>query len=150
MSQPAAGAVLPKVIAVRRIAHHSATISMKAHPGERNRKNTADHATFRSNCSRKSCMGAAVKLLRRQTSQAATPIATYRIVQTGANNQFGGVQLGLDNRSYQVIRAGRVSREPSQPAPRHTAMQSVNRIGLCSDSKNSCLESASPHARAGS
>jgi len=78
-------------------------------------------------------MGTVVKLSRRQTSQAATPIVTYKIVQTGANNQFGGVQVGLDKPSYQVVRAGRVSKEPSQPAPRHTTMQSVSRIGLCSD-----------------
>jgi len=80
-------------------------------------------------------MGAAVKPLRRQTSQAATPIAMYRIVQIGANNQFGGVQLGLDNPSYQAIRAGRVSKEPSQPAPRHTTMQRVSRIGFYFDSE---------------
>jgi len=87
-------------------------------------------------------MGNAIKPFRRQTSQAATAIATYKMLQTGANNQFGGVQLGLDNPSYQVISAGRVSKEPSQPAPRHTTMQRVSRIGLCSDSKNLRLHSA--------
>jgi len=93
-------------------------------------------------------MGAAVKLLRRQTSHAATPIATYRIVQTGANNQFGGVQLGLDNPLYQVIKAGRVSKEPNHPAPRHTTTQRVSLIGLSSESKYSRFDSASLHSRA--
>lgn len=93
-------------------------------------------------------MGTEVKLLRRQTSQVATAIATYKAVQTGANNQFGGVQWGLDNSSYQAFSAGRVSKEPSQPAPRHTVIQTVSRIGLSSESKDSRLKCAPLHARA--
>ena len=134
---------------VIRIPHHSKIISMKAPPGERNRKNSADHPTLSNNCSRKSCIGTAIKLLRRQTSQAANAIARNKIVQAGPNNQFGGVHQGLANPSYHDLRAGRVSKEPSRAAPRHTVMQIVSRIGLCLGRKKQSLDStALLHARA--
>ena len=84
-------------------------------------------------------MGIAATLLRRQTSQAATAMVTYRAVQTGANNQFGGVQWGLASPSYHGAREGRVSQEPSQPAPRQTRMQIRSRIGAHSESNRSPL-----------
>jgi len=120
-----------KAIVVIRIAHHNTIISMKAAPGDRKWKNTADHATLSNNCNKNSCIGPEVKLLCRQTSQAAAAIARNRIVQAGPNNQFGGVHRGLANPAYHGLSAGLVSREPSKAAPRHAAMEIVSRISVC-------------------
>ena len=120
--------MLPKAIVVTRMPHHSKTISTKAPPGERNRKNRADHATLSNNCTRKSCIGTAVKLLCRQTSQAANAIARNRIVHAGPNNQFGGVHRGLFKEAYHGRSAGWVSADPSPAATRQTAMQTMSRI----------------------
>src|ERR1019366_3940375 len=110
------------------MANHNMTISAKAGPGDRRRKNTADHATLNNNCSRKSCIGAAVKPTFRQTSQAAIAIAMYKIVQTGPNNQLGGVQLGLLKLAYHGRSAGVVSNDPIPAAPRQTTMHKISRI----------------------
>src|SRR5208337_4771571 len=110
------------------MANHKITISAKAGPGERSRKNTADQATLRSNCTRNSCMGTAVKPTFLHTSQAAIAIATNKIVQTGANSQLGGVQLGLLRLAYHGRRAGAVNNEPMPAAPRQTTMHKTSRI----------------------
>lgn len=141
--------MLPKAIVVIRMPHHSKTISRKAPPGERNPKNSADHPTLSNNCTRKSCIGTAVKLLCRQTSQAANAIARNRIVQAGPNSQFGGVHRGLANAAYHGLRAGRVSKEPSHAAARHTPIHIVSRIEIRSGDKNHSLDSAAlVHAHA--
>jgi len=103
------------------------TISAKAGPGDRSRKNTADHATLSNNCNRNSRMGAAVKPASRQISQAAIAIAMYKIVQTGPNSQLGGVQLGLLKLAYHGRSAGVVHNDPSPAAAKQTAMQTMSR-----------------------
>ena len=110
------------------MANHSMTISAKAGPGDRSRKNTADHATLSSNCSRKSCIGTAVSPTFRQTSQAAIAIATYKIVQTGPNSQLGGVQLGLLKLAYHGRSAGVVHNDPSHAAPKQTTIHKISLI----------------------
>jgi hypothetical protein len=37
------------------------------------------------------------------TKPALTPIMTYKIVQTGANSQLGGLKNGLFKVGYQVV-----------------------------------------------
>src|SRR5579864_1705243 len=111
---------------VASMANHSMTISTKAGPGDRSRKNTADHATLSNNCSRKSCIGAAVKPTSRQISQAAIAMAMYKIVQTGPNSQLGGVQLGLLKLAYHGRSAGVVHNDPSPAAAKQTAMQTMS------------------------
>ena len=103
------------------------TISAKAGPGDRSRKNTADHATLSTNCRRKSCIGTAVSPTFRQTSQAAIAIARYNIVQTGQNNQLGGVQLGLLKLAYHGRSAGVVHNDPSPAAAKQTARHTMSR-----------------------
>ena len=109
------------------MANHSITISTKAGPGDRSRKNTPDHATLSHNCSRKSCIGPAVKPTSCQISQAAIAMAMYKIVQTGPNSQLGGVQLGLLKLAYHGRSAGVVHNDPSPAAAKQTAMQTMSR-----------------------
>jgi len=116
------------------------TISAKAGPGDRRRKNTADHATLSNNCSRKSCIGAAVSPTFRQTSHAAIAIAMYKIVHTGPNSQLGGVQLGLLKLSYHGRSAGVVHNDPSPAAAKQTAMQTMSRRLNSSPTFRSSLE----------
>ena len=120
--------MFPKANVVIRMPHQSKTISTKAPPGERNPKNSADQPTFSTNCSRKIRIVTAVKLLCRQTSQAANAIAKNRIVQAGPNNQFGGVHRGLFKEAYHGRSAGCVSTDPSPADTRQTAMQTMSRI----------------------
>ena len=104
------------------------TISAKAGPGDRSRKNTADHATLSSNCSRKRRIGTAVNPIFLQTSQAAIAMAMYKIVHTGPNSQLGGVQRGLLKLAYHGRSAGVVHNDPSPAAPRQTTMHEISRI----------------------
>ena len=127
-NQPAAGTAFQNSIDVARMANHKMTISAKARPGDLSRKKRADHATLSNNCSRKSCIGAAVKPTFRQTNQAAIAIAMNKIVQTGPNSQLGAVQRGLLRPAYHGRSAGAVSNDPSPAAPRQIAMQTMSRI----------------------
>ena len=54
------------------------------------------------------------------------PIIMYNVVQTGANNQFGGLNSGLFNVAYQPGIASAVKTEPINPAARQTAMLITN------------------------
>ncbi len=54
--------------------------------------------------------------LLRHTRNRDTPIRINRVVQTGANNQLGGVKKGLFRVAYQVGIEGDVKTEPMKPA----------------------------------
>ena len=86
-----------KVKVVAAIASQRIRISPNAGPGLRNPKKMADQATFNPSCNAKRVSGTrdADQPPRRQTSQAATAIIKYSAVQTGPNNQSGGLQEGL-------------------------------------------------------
>ncbi len=52
----------------------------------------------------------------RQTRNAAIPISVYRLVQTGANNQLGGLKDGFARLAYQLGIEDLVKIEPIKPA----------------------------------
>jgi hypothetical protein len=43
-------------------------------------------------------------------------MSKYKVIHTGENNQFGGVNAGLASEAYQVGIAGVVNNEPMKPA----------------------------------
>jgi hypothetical protein len=51
------------------------------------------------------------------------------VVQTGPNNQFGGVSTGFIKPAYQVGIADIVEKEPATPASNGIAIQMIRRTG---------------------
>ena len=84
-----------------------------------------------------------------QIRKSATPIRMKSIVQTGANNQLGGVKNGFFKFAYQVGIAGVVKKEPIMLAPKQIAiliislMTAINFISIrdCIITKKSLLSS---------
>ena len=64
----------------------------------------------------------------RHTRKADIPISINSIVQTGANNQFGGLKDGFSRVVYHVETEAVVNIEPMKPATRHTPMLMANLI----------------------
>jgi len=64
----------------------------------------------------------------RHTIEADIPISRYRVIQAGANSQFGGVKGGFSRAAYHVGIAGVVNAEPIRPAHWHATilMSSLN------------------------
>ena len=52
-----------------------------------------------------------------QTKATAIPINVNKVVQTGANNQFGGLKEGLLTEAYQVSIEEAVAIPPMEPKP---------------------------------
>jgi len=50
------------------------------------------------------------------------PIIRYRLVQTGANTELGGLKTGFRKAAYQPETDCRVKKEPIAPAAKHIAM----------------------------
>src|SRR4051812_12310778 len=118
----------PNDQSVAAIAHHRRMISAKALAGLRKAKNRPDQAALRTSCTANS--PSAVRLAahpaRRQTSQAASAISTYRVVQTGPNTQSGGVHAGLRRVGYQSRTGPAVSAAPTAAVPKQTASRTSN------------------------
>ena len=106
------------------------TISSSAIPGRRNLKNSPDHATFSANWAKNRVRASLVPLhpALRQTSQALSAIKKYRVDQTGAKIQFGGLKDGFLSSAYQVPTEEDVQIEPSTAALQHksTKKRSMN------------------------
>ena len=64
-------------------------------------------------------------------SPPATPIIMKRIVQTGANSQFGGLKMGLTNVGYQVSMLFCVTVPDKYPITKHVITTKTIRIILC-------------------
>lgn len=60
------------------------------------------------------------------TRYKAIPIKIKRIVQTGPNIQFGGLNDGLFNKTYHDAISGIVNKEPINPAERDNRIQIAN------------------------
>lgn len=90
-------------------------------------KNTKDHAAFRTKCNPKSrstyffpfLLGALA------TNAAAMPIHTYKMVHTGPNTKFGGVQAGRFNVAYHVVTPSKEKYAPTAPAIKDIAIQNT-------------------------
>ena len=54
---------------------------------------------------------------------AAIPIVRYKIVQTGVNNQLGGVNPGLSRVAYQVFAELLIAKADKAPIRKQTAME---------------------------
>jgi hypothetical protein len=58
------------------------------------------------------------------------PIKIYKIVQTGPNNQLGGLKKGLFNVEYQLAMLEVVKKEPIKPADKHKSIENIKTAGL--------------------
>ncbi len=112
-------------IMVSRIAIHNRTISIKAIKGFLNPKNKIDHNVLRASCIAKMDFA-----LRSAPFVSAIykdiPISMYKIVQTGPNNQFGGLKNGLFSVEYQLSIDVIVKMLPINPAARHNIIDKIN------------------------
>ena len=59
---------------------------------------------------------------------AAVPISKYKIVQAGANNQFGGVNPGLSRVAYQVFTELLIAKADKAPIRKQIAIEIRIRI----------------------
>ena len=89
---------------VSKIAPHKTIISSNAQPMKWNLKKIKLHKKFSSNWNPKTANAVfcADEAGNRQTRYNAIPIKTYSKVQTGPNNQLGGLKGGLFKVAYQV------------------------------------------------
>ncbi len=102
---------------VIKIATHSTIISIKAANGDFNPKNKIDHKVFNPSWIPKKVMAVFLNFdFLIQTRYNDIPIKTYRLIQTGENIQFGGLNEGLLIVVYHVFVAGAVKIEPIIPA----------------------------------
>lgn len=61
-----------------------------------------------------------------QTNHNAIPINVYSKVQTGPNNQLGGLKLGFKSVWYHVGISATVKIAPSEPKPTVNSKASIN------------------------
>jgi len=94
-------------------------------------KKAADQKALRTNC----IMNTIKAILTfgslnptRHTRKADIPISINSIVQTGANNQFGGVKDGFSRVVYHVGMEALVKIDPIKPINRHTPIHITNLI----------------------
>lgn len=107
---------------MKAIAIHNAIISMNARKGFWKPKKSTDQKMFRMNCRPKMEIAVFTFLFCRpfcQTRKSAAPIRAKRMVQTGANSQFGGAKKGLFKEAYQVGMEGIVKNDSIMPANSH-------------------------------
>jgi hypothetical protein len=95
-------------------------------------KNKKDHARLARRCAantRTARYTGAVPTPFFTTRNRAIPIRIQRSVQTGPNNQPGGLNAGLFSPACQPVISGSVAREPINPMTRGIAMQRIkNRL----------------------
>jgi len=104
---------------VNRIANHRIMISMKANNGDLSPKNRIDHKMFNMSwaAKRERPTFAILSFMPFfHTRKRDIPISKNKVIQTGENNQLGGVKDGFIRVAYQVGIAGVVNREPMNPA----------------------------------
>ena len=101
------------------------TISTSAHPTDRMPKKRKDQARFKASWTPNEASGSRPrpKPVRRQTSQAETPMRMKSDIQTGVKTQSGGLNQGLDSPWYQSDTEVRVIAPPMADTPRHSATQ---------------------------
>jgi len=104
---------------VNRIANHRIIISINASNGDLSPKNRIDHKMFNMSWTAKRERAAFAILSFMaffHTRKRDIPISKNNVIQTGENNQLGGVKNGFLRVAYQVGIAGVVNREPMNPA----------------------------------
>ena len=90
--------ILLKSTILIRIINQSTMITIKANPGECQRKNTKDHKAFIRRWIIKNIIANFTPEISNPSFQIRNkeiPIIKYRIVHTGPNIQFGGLKEGL-------------------------------------------------------
>lgn len=97
-------------------------ISIKPQKGDFIIKNNTDQSALKTNCTKKNTI--AVRLLGVflslfHTKKNAKPIKKYKVVQTGANNQLGGLKEGFCKVIYQVLTEVCVAYPAKKPTKRH-------------------------------
>ena len=105
-----------------RIAIHKTIISINAKKGFCIPKNMKDHRAFNTSCSPKIDIANLIPPFLRPCLEIKNndiPIKKYKVVQTGANSQLGGLKVGFSRVAYQVSIEDDVYMEPIIPAPRH-------------------------------
>jgi hypothetical protein len=131
---------------VNSIATHKITITMRPAIGDLSPKKVTDQKALRTSCimnitKATFTFGSLSPTLH--TRNADTPISINNIVQTGANNQFGGLNDGFSRVVYHVGMEALVKIEPIKPAARHTPIHIANLmisiVLMCSISRTSKL-----------
>lgn len=123
--------ILAKAIIVVRIASQRKTISMSAPPGLCRPKKIIDQRVFKTSCTRNIPRAIFTSLDSNpffHTKNAATPMRTNNVVQTGPNNHAGGFIGGFTIPEYQPAIDEVVKIDPIIPASSETAiaMMSLN------------------------
>jgi hypothetical protein len=116
---------------VNSIATQKTTITMRPAIGDLSPKKATDQKALRTNC----IMNIVKAILTfgslnptLHTRKADIPISINSIVQTGANNQFGGLKDGFSKVVYHVGMEELVKIEPIKPITRHTPILITNLI----------------------
>jgi hypothetical protein len=131
---------------VSSIATHKIMITTRPAIGDFSPKKATDQKTLRTSCimnivKANFTFGSLSPTLH--TRNADIPISIYNIVQTGANNQFGGLNDGFSRVVYHVGMEALVNIEPIKPAARHTPIHIANLMIsialMCSISRTSRL-----------
>jgi hypothetical protein len=114
---------------VKNIATQRITITMRPAIGDLSPKKATDQKALRINC----IMNMIKAILTfgslnppRHTRKADIPININSIVQTGANNQFGGLKDGFSRVVYHVGIEALVNIDPIKPVARHTPIHITN------------------------
>lgn len=126
---PAVFETLKKYKTVKSIATQRTAISMSPARGDLNPKNITDHKTLRINWTAKMLRAILTLWSLRplfHTRNAAIPINTNRVIQTGENTQLGGVNDGFSKFAYQVPTEVLVKMDPTKPAIWQMAIESAS------------------------
>ncbi len=131
---------------VNSMAIHKTTITRRPAIGDLSPKKATDQEVLRINCIMNIIkaiftFGSLNPTLH--TRKADIPISMNSIVQTGANNQFGGLKDGFSRVVYHVGIEVFVNMEPMKPAARHTPIHMTNLMIsiplMCSTPRTSIL-----------
>lgn len=112
------------------ITSHRAAITTSASQGFCNTKKTGDQRKFRNSCAhqRGSNDPRSRASYWRQPDMA---MSRYRVVQTGAKIQFGGLKAGLDSSAYQA--PGAVKVPINMPPPMTNVRKAMRMVHLVTD-----------------
>jgi len=124
-SQPANFDILKNLIIVNNIKTKRTIIVIKPNNGDFKPKKAIDQKELRTSCAANMpsatfiffCACPSEALAKEdQTKNKATPIKQYKEIQTGANNQLGGLKKGLFKVKYHVETDLAVKTDPITPA----------------------------------
>ena len=121
--------ILAKAMIVARMASQRKIISTNAPAGECRPKKIIDQSVLSTSCPINMPRAIFTSLRSNpffQTKNAAIPMRTKSVVQTGPNTHAGGLRAGRTSVAYQPAIDGVVKTEPMMPASSETTMAMIN------------------------